>query len=209
MTRLALIGASGHGKVVADLAITLGWREVVFYDDAWPAVLHNSRWAVQGTTETFLNSSQGFDGVFVSIGDNAARKSIYEQLSAVLTPKISLISPKAAVSQFATIGQGVAIMPGAVVNADAKIGNGVIVNSSAVVEHDCVIGAWSHISPGSQLAGNVVLNDSVWVGLGSSVREGVRIAENTIVGAGSVVLKDVPANVIVVGVPAQYVAKAN
>ena len=38
MKTLAILGASGHGKVVADAALSTGlWQEVVFYDDAWPA----------------------------------------------------------------------------------------------------------------------------------------------------------------------------
>src|SRR5690606_24126355 len=36
MIRLAILGASGHGKVVADCAELCGWSVVEFFDDAWP-----------------------------------------------------------------------------------------------------------------------------------------------------------------------------
>ncbi len=38
MSRLAVLGASGHGKVVADCAELVGWSDIVFFDDAWPKI---------------------------------------------------------------------------------------------------------------------------------------------------------------------------
>ena len=36
MKRLAILGSSGHGKVMADTAECSGWEEVVFFDDEFP-----------------------------------------------------------------------------------------------------------------------------------------------------------------------------
>ena len=47
MTRsLAILGASGHGKVLADTAMASGWRKIEFYDDAWPDKQANERWQI-------------------------------------------------------------------------------------------------------------------------------------------------------------------
>lgn len=43
---LAILGASGHGKVLADIAELTGWDKVVFFDDAWPEVQRNGAWEV-------------------------------------------------------------------------------------------------------------------------------------------------------------------
>jgi len=49
----------------------------------------------------------------------------------------------------------------------------------------------------------VVLKDNVWIGEGAMVSKGVTIGENSIVGARAMVTRDVPANTIVGGNPAQ------
>ena len=73
MKQLALLGASGHGKVLADMAGLLGWERVVFFDDAWPALQHNGAWAVEGNTDDLMRRLPAFDGVVVSIGHGATR----------------------------------------------------------------------------------------------------------------------------------------
>ncbi|MDN5843803.1 MAG: hypothetical protein L0H54_10205, partial [Alcaligenaceae bacterium] len=50
MKRLAILGASGHGKVVAEAALAAGWDTVDFYDDAWPAKRRIGKWVISGDT---------------------------------------------------------------------------------------------------------------------------------------------------------------
>ena len=52
----------------------------------------------------------------------------------------------------------------------------------------------------------VVLEDNVWIGDGAIVSKGVTIGQNSIVGARTVVIKDVPANVVVAGNPAKVIS---
>lgn len=52
---------------------------------------------------------------------------------------------------------------------------------------------------------SVYIHDNVWIGSNVTVTPGVVIGENSIVGAGAVVTKNVPANTIVGGVPAQII----
>ncbi|HIZ10429.1 MAG TPA: sugar O-acetyltransferase [Candidatus Borkfalkia avicola] len=47
----------------------------------------------------------------------------------------------------------------------------------------------------------VHIGRNVWVGAGAVILPGVTIGENSVIGAGSVVTKDIPANVVAVGVP--------
>ena len=53
----------------------------------------------------------------------------------------------------------------------------------------------------------IVIGPGAWLGAGATVLPGVSIGANSIVGAGAVVTSDVPANPIVVGVPARIVKK--
>jgi sugar O-acyltransferase (sialic acid O-acetyltransferase NeuD family) len=206
MRRLAILGASGHGKVVADTAQCGGWDQVDFYDDAWPGLASNGSWHVVGDSTAMYARLQDYQGVMVAIGNNAVRHAKLESLIAAQAPVVSLIHPMAFVSQYASIGPGSVVFAGAVVNADAKIGFGAILNTGCSVDHDCVLGDAVHVSPGARLAGGVRVGERSWIGIGASIRQLIRIGSDVIVGAGASVVGDVPDGQVVVGVPAKVIS---
>jgi sugar O-acyltransferase (sialic acid O-acetyltransferase NeuD family) len=203
LKRLAIIGASGHGKVVAEIAVELGWDTIVFFDAEWPKMKTHARWPVVGSDSDSINHINSFDGFFVAIGDNEARCNLSSLLTSVEVKLVNLIHPSSVVSSSAQIGRGVAVMPGVVVNADSILGNGVILNTACIIEHDCRIEAFVHVSPGAHLAGGVSIGELSWVGIGSSIKEGLSVGANVVVGAGSVVLQNVKSNLVVFGIPAK------
>ena len=205
MKRLAILGASGHGKVLADCAELCGWDEVVFFDDAWPAKQHNGRWPILGDTDRLLGALSGFAGVMVAIGNNAIRLNKIKTLLEEGANLPVLIHPAATVSRYAVLGPGSVVFAGAVVNADCAIGSGVIINTGATVDHDCVLHDCVHISPGSHLAGGVTVGELSWVGIGASVVQLVSIGREATLGAGAVLLSNMPDGVTAVGVPAQVI----
>ncbi len=203
MKRLALLGAGGHGKVVADAALCSGWQEVVFYDDAWSAKQAKSMWAVIGDSVRFLQDMSAFDGVMVSIGDNRLRLEKHRWLVSHNAPLVSVIHPTAVVSRYASIGRGAAIMAGAIINVDACLGEACIVNTGATVDHDNQLADGVHISPGAHLSGQVSVGEASWLGVGATVRQCLTIGHDVIVGAGAVVVKSVSDGLTVVGNPAK------
>lgn len=202
MKRLALLGASGHGKVVADAALAGEWDAVEFFDDAWPQRQSNGPWPVVGDSAALLECLTDFQGVIVSIGDCAVRLGKHWALKAAGAPLVSVIHPAAVVSRYALLGVGTAVMAGAVVNIDAVVGEACIINTGATVDHDCYLGNAVHICPGAHLSGNVLVGHGSWVGVGAAVRQGTDIGECVMVGAGAVVVQDVANGFTVVGNPA-------
>lgn len=203
--KLAILGASGHGKVVADTAECCGWQSVEFFDDAWPELQNNCVWPVVGDTEVLMGRLADFDGVLVAIGNNRIRHGKLRELQAAGAQLATLIHPTASVSRYATIGEGTVVFAGAVVNADTHVKPGGILNTACSIDHDSVLGDAVHISPGARLAGGVLVGDWSWIGIGASVRQLVRIGERVMVGAGSVVVSDIPNNITVAGVPAKRI----
>lgn len=201
--KLAILGASGHGKVVADTAECCGWQTVEFFDDAWPGLQTNAAWSVVGDSAALLGRLADFDGVVVAIGNNRIRHAKLIELRTAEACLVTLVHPAAIVSRYAAIGQGTVVFAGAVVNAEACIGQGAILNTGCSIDHDCVLGDAVHISPGARLAGGVQVGDLSWIGIGASVRQLVRIGERVMVGAGSAVVGDIPNDVTVAGVPAK------
>jgi sugar O-acyltransferase (sialic acid O-acetyltransferase NeuD family) len=204
--RLALLGASGHGKVVADAALASGWQSVFFFDDAWPGVSENGHWPVCGNTETLLERLQEFDGVVVTIGNCAVRWQKQRALQSAGARMVTVVHPRAWVSPFARLGLGTVVMAGAIVNVDAVVGEANIINTGATVDHDCTLENAVHISPGVHLSGDVSIGACSWVGVGAVVRQGGRIGAGTVVGAGSVVVRPVVDGLTVVGNPARALA---
>ncbi len=205
MKQLAILGASGHGKVVADAALLAGWTTVVFFDDAWPRVSTIGPWAVAGTTADLLREAPQLEGAVVAIGNNAIRLSKQRELSEGGIALITVIHPAAVVSSYAEVGAGSVIMAGAILNPFARLGSGCILNTGATVDHDCQLDDGVHVSPGAHLGGGVIVGEASWIGIGASVKHGVSIGENVVVGAGAAVVEDVADGRNVVGVPARSV----
>ena len=207
MNKLAILGASGHGKVLADMAELLGWKHVVFFDDAWPGLTKNGHWPVAGNTMALLEQLSEFSGVLVGIGNNTIRLEKQAQLAARGARLITLIHPSALVSRYAHIGSGSVVMAGAVINVDARVGEACIINTNASVDHDCMLEAGVHISPNVALAGGVRVGRGAWLGIGACVRQLMDIGAGAVVGAGAVLVKPVPPAACVAGNPARLLRK--
>jgi sugar O-acyltransferase (sialic acid O-acetyltransferase NeuD family) len=206
---LAILGAGGHGRVVADCAVAAGWSEVTFFDDCKAAGSRAGPWMVQGDRSVLAASLGSFDGFIVAIGDNAARWAAHKTLVALnAAVASSIIHPSASVSPYAEIGAGSTIVAGAIVNIGARIGEACIVNSGSSIDHDSTVGAGVHISPGARLVGGVTVGDLSWIGAGAVVREGITIGSRATVGAGAVVIRPVPDDVTVVGNPAHVLERS-
>ena len=192
MKTIAIYGANGHGKVVADIAMSNGYDEVIFIDDG---------------DNPYLNFEEYVKlykyPIALGIGKNSIRKMVYEKIKAQNLEVKTLIHLKSIVAKDVILKEGVVIMPGVIVNTGSTIGAGSILNTSSVIDHDCVIGDFVHIAPNSTLAGDVCVKEMTFVGIGSSIIQGKTIGKNSIVGAGSVVIKDIPDNVLAYGVPAK------
>ena len=195
MTSLLIIGAGGHGKVVADTAHASGYSDISFLDDAWPEKTRNGAWNVRGKPAISQTPT------FCAVGRNSARERLFTDFDLSNSPVLT--HPSAIVSPSSHFGEGTLLVAGAIVNADARIGRGVILNTACSVDHDCEIDDFAHISPGARLAGGVTVGKRSWIGIGVVVREGIRIGDDVIVGAGSVVVKDIENGTKVCGVPAR------
>ncbi len=195
MQEIAIYGASGHGKVVADIAEALGYKIAYFIDDDM------GKTDFMGCAVERMNINKL--PVALGIGNNKTRQNIFSCLCEENVEILTLIHPSCVVSKRATFGIGSVVMPNAVINSCAKIGKGVIVNTASVIEHDNVIGDFVHISPNVALAGNVKIGELSHIGIGSTVIQNITIGKEVVIGAGSVVIDDIADFSKVVGNPAK------
>lgn len=205
---LAIVGAGGHGRVVADCAEVLGWDRIEFFDDKG-AGTSSGPWPVVGTVGALFDRLGDYDGVVVGIGANRARLDRHRALVARGAAMATLIHPGATVSRHARIDAGTVVFAGAVVNFGAVIGQACIINTAATVDHDDRLADGVHLSPGAHLGGGATVGECSWIGLGASVREGVTIGRNVRIGAGAAVVAAAPDDVDLVGVPARPLKRSD
>ncbi|MBT7952329.1 MAG: acetyltransferase [Gammaproteobacteria bacterium] len=202
MKKLAIVGASGHGKVVGDTAECAGWNDITFFDDAWPDISVNGKWRLKGTFNDLLENLEDYEGIVVAIGDNLIRFDKSNELIERGANLVSIIHPTAYISRFSRLGTGSVLFANTVVNTDTSIGIAAIINTSSSIDHDCELGDGVHISPGVNLAGGVIIGDLSWIGIGACVRQYISIGERVIVGTGAAVINNISDDLTVAGVPA-------
>ncbi|HFI0782905.1 TPA: acetyltransferase [Streptococcus suis] len=199
MKKLAIIGASGHGKVVADIAEKNGYNQIVFLDDY--STGECAGYPIVGTSQ-YIEELSDFEFI-IAIGNNKVRAN---KQSLLPQDRIAtLIHPSAVISRRVVVNAGTVIMAGAVVNSDVTIGRGSIINTASSVDHDCIIGDFVHVSVGAHVAGTVELEDLVFLGAGSTVINNIKVETGIIVGAGAVVIRDLNIPGIYTGTPAKKV----
>jgi len=201
VNKLIIIGASGHGKVVADIAALNGYKDIVFLDNDSEIKICAGHPVLGPDTMT-----SELDGdVFVAVGNAKIRKKLMERDANRSFPV--LIHPSAVIAESAEVGAGSVVMAGAVINPGAQIGKGCIINTSSSVDHDSMVGDYCHVSVGAHLSGTVVVGTGTWIGAGATVSNNVNICGGCMIGAGAVVIKDIKIQGTYVGVPVKMISK--
>jgi sugar O-acyltransferase (sialic acid O-acetyltransferase NeuD family) len=203
MTRVLILGAGGHAKVVADILQLQGVELVGFLDDN-PS-LSGTR-VLDVPVLGGLNQIARYASVQVilGIGSNRTRQKLVDSLAIETGRWINAIHPTAVIARSVQLGHGVVIAAQAAINPETIIGSHVIINTSASIDHDCVIGSYCHIAPGVHLAGGCKIGQGALVGIGAQAIVGRSVGEWSTVGAGSTVIRDVPDAVTAKGTPARW-----
>jgi sugar O-acyltransferase (sialic acid O-acetyltransferase NeuD family) len=194
-----VLGIGGHAKVIISVLQALNYRIVEAYDD------NSALWGAQvlgvpvvGPLSAIGNSRRP---AVIGFGDNHLRQKI---AAAMPLKWLTLVHPSAVVHESVQLGAGTVVFAGAIIQPDCTLGEHVIVNTGAGVDHDCVVGDFAHISPGAHLAGGVQVGAGAFLGIGSVAIPRTHIGDWTTVGAGGVVVRDLPPDVIAIGVPAHW-----
>jgi sugar O-acyltransferase (sialic acid O-acetyltransferase NeuD family) len=201
---LLVIGAGGHGVVVADAAAEGGrWDRIAFLDDRFPEWKPDAPWGLLGGLDAAAALRDDYPDLVVAVGDNAARLGLTATFQAQGFRLPPVVHPTAWVSRLAALGPGSVVLAHAAVGPRTRTGTGCIVNTGATVDHDCALSDGVHISPGAHLGGGVTVGARTWIGIGAAVRHGIRVGADVTVGAGAAVVDDLADGVTAVGVPAR------
>lgn len=203
-SKLLIIGASGHGKVVAEIASKMKrWQTIAFLDDN-ELLIESMGLKVLGKSDGAKFYMDDYD-IFVGIGNNGTREKIQDKLELEGAVIPVLIHPSAIIGEEVLLHSGTVVMAGVVINCCCNIGKGSIINTGSTIDHDNVLGDYVHISPGAHLAGTVSIGNKSWLGVGSIVSNNINITSDCIVGSGAVVVKDIAEPGTYVGIPVKRI----
>jgi sugar O-acyltransferase (sialic acid O-acetyltransferase NeuD family) len=205
--RVLVWGSGGHGKVIVDALMAGGeWEVAGILDDdekKWGTEVLGVK--VYSLKSGVAEAAKGLDcgRVAIAIGDNYVRFEKFQEVRRAELTTVNVVHPRAHVSRFVKMGEGVTILAGATINAGTTIEDNVCVNTSASVDHDNYLERSCHIFPNATLTGGVRIKEFVCVGSGAVIAPNLTVEKYSYVGAGAVVLADVAEGVVVFGVPAK------
>lgn len=207
MTRILILGAGGHGQVVADiLARSAGAGtpdRVIGYLDDNPHM--HDKWLLNVQVLGHLSDIDviSHDELVLAIGDNRRRQQLFAQLSARGESFAIARHPAAVIAPDVRIGPGTVICAGVIINPGSVIGSNVILNTGCSIDHHNQIGDHAHIAPGAHLGGDVTIGEGVLIGIGAIVMPQRHIGRWSVLGAGALATHDLSDHVVAIGVPAQ------
>lgn len=207
MKKLLIWGAGDQGTVTLDCALAMnryGRIDFLAFKDKKSREIPG--YLVYKEENEPLNKLLfSYDEIIVATGDNKLREEKLTTLKSMGLTAAVIIHPTAIISPSANISDGTTILAGAIINTNASIGVGCIINTGAIVEHDCIVEDYVNISPKASMAGRTRIGKKAFLGIGCTIIDGILVGKEAIVGAGAVVIRDVPDNVVAVGVPAKII----
>ena len=203
MDKIIVLGAGGHAKIIIDILESgTYYTEGLVNAEGEGECLGKP---VLGTDEVLTSLyNKGITNAAIGIGNVGnpeIRNKVYENAKKIGFAFPNVIHPSAVIAGSARLGEAGVFAAGCVVNPEAEIGDNVIVNTNATVEHDVKLGYGVHIAPGAVVLGAAEIGDNTFIGAGAVINPMCKVGKNCIVGSGAVVIKDVPDNSTVVGVP--------
>ncbi len=206
MKKLFIIGAGGFGRELYVWAshhpdCGRAWTLAGFLDDNPDALAKFGRFALVHPLTGHKPSSEFT--YLIGLGMPALKEKLVSPLITAGAEFLTFIHPQALIGARVKLGQGVVICPGAILSVDIEVGDFAMVNLNCTIGHDASLGPWTSLSAQCDITGYVRVADRVFMGSRASVIPEKSVGSRAIVGAGAVVVRDVPPNVTVVGIPAR------
>jgi Acetyltransferase (isoleucine patch superfamily) len=141
------------------------------------------------------------DRFLLAIGDVQGRKKVALDLQERGAKFLTLVHPTAVISASAELGEGVIVYPFVFISCQVKLADFVMMNAYSGCGHDAVVGAFSVLCPYATVLGWARLDEDVFLSTHTMVAPKKHVGKGAVVSANSSVLRNVPVDGFVCGVP--------
>jgi sugar O-acyltransferase (sialic acid O-acetyltransferase NeuD family) len=201
---MIVAGASRHAKEILQILREQEGNQFVLFDDVSSEIEdYFDGTPIVRSLESMPNEVKKF---VLALGGTNSRKYVFEKLTNIGLEPISVVASSAVVGIYRShFGKGLNIMHHCFISDGVKIGQGCLINALVSIHHDVVLGDFVEVSPGASILGGCQIGALTSIGSGARILPNVHIGRNCKIGAGTIVTKDLPDNVVAVGVPARIV----
>jgi sugar O-acyltransferase (sialic acid O-acetyltransferase NeuD family) len=204
--KIIIFGSSGHARSIAEILERLDYEIVGFIDSYLPKGQKVLSYKTIGSEKVLFDCKKnyGTNKVIIGVGDIQGRKKVVEKIRKI-NPDIifpTIISPKATVSKHTIIREGTVIFSNSFINVECKIGKFCVINTASIVEHNTQICDFCTISPAVNIGGDVKIGECSFIGSSATIIQKRTIGKHVVIGAGAIVTRNIPDNVLAVGMPA-------
>lgn len=202
-----IIGAGTYGKVYLTYLQDAGIEIVGFLDDDKSLQGTSIRnIPVLGGTELLssLKDTHRVEAVYCPIGNNKLRVKFLEKAKSFGYKTPNYIHPSVIISPNVSIGEGVYILLGSHIMPYVTIEDYVMISMGVNIAHHSILSKGTFLSTGVNFGASIHAKKYSYIGISSTIMTGIKVlGTNCLIGAGAVVIKDVPDNAVMAGVPAK------
>lgn len=144
--------------------------------------------------------------MFVPIGNNPIRMKILKSFEDKGFNIPSFIHPQAIIHPSVKLGKAVYVLPGTNIMPLSEVGDFTMISMGVNIAHHTSVSEACFFSQGTNVGASIDIEELAYVGIGATIMTGVKtVGANSLIGAGAVVIRNVPANSVMAGVPAKVI----
>ena len=152
-----------------------------------------------------LKDEYDVEAVYCPLGNNKLRVEILKLALSLGYEVPNFIHSTVVLSPNVKIGdKGIYILPKTVIMPWCNIHDFVMMSVNSVVSHHTILEEGVFLSFGVNFGASIIAHKYAYIGISATIMTGVHeLGENCLIGAGAVVIKDVPTNAVMAGIPAK------
>ena len=211
--RSIIIGAGKYGEVYLAYLRDAGIDIVGFLDDN-PDLQGKfvKGKPVLGTISEMkeIKDRYEIEAAYCPLGNNALRIKLLEEAKALGYKIPNYVHPSSIIHPSVRLGEGVYILLGVRIMPYTLIDDYLMISMNALIAHHNHLQKGTFISTGVNFGASIIAKEKTYIGIGATIMTGVHeLGQNCTIGAGAVVIRDVPDNAVVAGVPAKIIKYKN